>query len=86
MKKTRKRKNYDEFKLQSKEEDLNGIYYFSEPVKIEELKKENKVITNVYAKGNYCYALEVGDDTPSNQLYSWGFGENYVLGNRESDN
>jgi len=36
----------------------------------------------IEAAGNYCYAL-YGD---KNQIYSWGFGENYVLGNRDDLN
>lgn len=39
----------------------------------------------MYAKGNYSYILEKGS-SKTNQLYSWGMGENYVLGSREDDN
>lgn len=73
----------------AKEEDLNGIYYFSEPVKVTDLWSDDdpnlrKIISKVEASGNYCYALELNDS--SNQLYSWGMGSSYVLGNREEDN
>ena len=34
----------------------------------------------VAAAGQYCYAV------CSDSVYSWGMGENYVLGNREDDN
>jgi len=47
--------------------------------------KQHKV-TSVYAKGNYCYTLEFTPDQKSNQLYSWGMGDSYVLGTREEDN
>lgn len=39
-----------------------------------------------YAKGNYSYILETPEGNKSNQLYSWGMGENYVLGSRDDDN
>lgn len=44
--------------------------------------EQQKKITSVAAAGNYTYALV----TNKNQLYSWGMGENYVLGNREDSN
>lgn len=43
-------------------------------------------IANVYASGNYCYALQINDAVPTNQLYSWGMGNSYVLGNRDEEN
>lgn len=45
---------------------------------------QRKLISHVEASGQYCYALEMNDQ--SNQLYSWGMGSSYVLGNREEDN
>ena len=39
-------------------------------------------MTKIAAAGNYCYALVEG----KSEVYSWGFGENYVLGNREDTN
>jgi alpha-tubulin suppressor-like RCC1 family protein len=36
----------------------------------------------VSAAGNYSYALVQN----KNEVYSWGFGENYVLGNRADEN
>ena len=39
-----------------------------------------------YAKGNYSYILEATEGNKSNQLHSWGMGENYVLGSRDDDN
>lgn len=41
-----------------------------------------KAFTSVYAASHYCYALCAS----SNELYSWGIGENYVLGTREDEN
>lgn len=39
-----------------------------------------KPATQVAAAGQYCYAI------CGNEVYSWGFGENYVLGNRNDEN
>ena len=44
------------------------------------------MIVSVFAKGNYNYALEMPPESKTNQLYSWGMGENYVLGSREDEN
>jgi alpha-tubulin suppressor-like RCC1 family protein len=60
--------------------DLFGIYYFSVPNCVESLSE--KAISKVFACGHYCYALA----EPTNELYAWGMGENYVLGTREDDN
>jgi hypothetical protein len=43
-------------------------------------------ISAVFAFGNYCYALDTSAESKSNQLYSWGINDNYVLGNRNEDN
>jgi Regulator of chromosome condensation (RCC1) repeat len=73
---------------QQQEDDLTDIGFFQEPKLVEDLWKEEKQvkIVAVYAKGNYSYALEKPDGSESNQLYSWGMGENYVLGSRDDDN
>jgi alpha-tubulin suppressor-like RCC1 family protein len=42
----------------------------------------DSVFTKVFAGSNYCYAL----DETTNKLYSWGMGDNYVLGTREEEN
>ena len=42
----------------------------------------DKQISRVFAKGCYCYGL--AEET--NELYSWGIGENYVLGTRDDEN
>lgn len=44
--------------------------------------KCRKVCTQINAAGQYSYAVMQG----SKEVYSWGMGENYVLGNREDDN
>ena len=62
------------------EEDLEGIYYFSRPNLVKGL--EGKKITEVFAGNYYCYSLQ--KDT--NELYSWGMGDNYVLGTRDDEN
>ena len=38
--------------------------------------------THIAAAGHYNYAVFAG----TNEVYSWGFGENYVLGNRDDCN
>jgi len=50
---------------------LIGIGYFTEPQLVNGLWDEldqtkQKIIIAVYAKGNYCYALEVSDNNKSN--------------------
>lgn len=73
------------------EEDLKYIFYFHRPELVESLWKWDledtdvvaacrKPASQVVAAGHYCYAI-CGDD-----VYSWGFGENYVLGNRSDEN
>lgn len=39
-------------------------------------------ITQVCASGQYCYAVAAG----LGKVFSWGMGENYVLGNRDDAN
>ncbi len=41
-----------------------------------------KSCTHVEAAGHYCYAVFGGNK----EVYSWGMGENYVLGNRDDCN
>lgn len=73
------------------EEDLKYIFYFHRPELVESLWKWDleegddvaacrKPATQVYAAAHCCYAV-CGDE-----VYSWGFGENYVLGNRADEN
>jgi len=50
------------------EVDLKDIYYFDQPNLVKGL--EEKKVSDVYAKGHYCYALSQA----SNQAYSWGMG------------
>lgn len=39
--------------------------------------------THIYSSSNYCYAANLEEQ----RIYSWGFGENFILGNRQqSDN
>ena len=47
----------------AKEEDLVNIYYFNQPILVSDLWSDEdpakrKVISSIYAAGNYCYALE----------------------------
>lgn len=43
---------------------------------------QQKKVSKVTAAGNYTYAIVYN----KNEVYSWGMGENYVLGNREDSN
>jgi alpha-tubulin suppressor-like RCC1 family protein len=52
----------------------------------EEDPASQKKIDSVYAAGHYNIVLEKPADSVTNQLYSWGMGSSYVLGNREEDN
>jgi hypothetical protein len=50
-----------------KEEDLEGIFYFSEPVLVGDLWKdgmeaEKKEGVHVFAAGHYCYAITRSQD------------------------
>ena len=77
-----------EEKFAEKEEDLVGYGYFNVPQLVEKLwNDETKVVAKAcFAKGNYSYILETPEGNKSNQLYSWGMGENFVLASREDDN
>lgn len=88
MPKKKADKKTKEEKFAEKEEDLKGIGYFDEPQLVDKLWNDEKhtVIKAVYAKGNYSYVLEMPEGSRTNQLYSWGMGENYVLGSRDDDN
>lgn len=48
----------------------------------EEDDEKQKKVTSITSAGNFCYALVKG----KSEVYSWGFGENYVLGNRDDAN
>lgn len=89
-KKPAKKENKDK---EQQEEDLKYIFYFYRPHLVEQLWKldleegddtneKRKVCTQVEAAGQYCYAV-IGDQK---EVYAWGFGENYVLGNRDDKN
>ena len=65
---------------EEQEVDLVDIYYFAQPNLVAGVA--GKQISKVYANGHYCYALS----EPSNELYSWGMGSNYVLGTRDDEN
>jgi regulator of chromosome condensation len=67
-------------RIKETEPYLNRIHYFTRPVQVSTLPE--KTFTSVYAASHYCYALCAS----SNELYSWGIGENYVLGTREDEN
>lgn len=74
-----------------KEDDLKYIFYFYRPQLVEDLwkwelsptddvTKVRKPAKQVVAAGHYSYAI--CDDG----VYSWGMGENFVLGSRQEDN
>lgn len=75
------------------EEDLRDIGYFPRPRGNEFLwnfllpegqedDELQKKVVSIEAASNYTYALVKN----KNEVYSWGFGENYVLGNRDDCN
>lgn len=59
---------------------IEGKAFFSRPVQVTSLADKN--VTQVFSASNFCYAL-CGEE---NELYAWGQGDNYILGNREEDN
>ncbi|EAR85080.3 chromosome condensation regulator RCC1 repeat protein (macronuclear) [Tetrahymena thermophila SB210] len=50
------------------------------PIKIDTFPADHKKIINIWAGANYSYAQE-----ETGQCYSWGFGSNFVLGNRKDE-
>ena len=64
-----------------KEPNWNYIKFFKRPELVDTLP-EGQLITKVFSGGNYCYAI----NEKTNDVFSWGFGENYVLGTREDEN
>lgn len=77
------------------EPDLRNIQYMPKPYPLDDLWKpdellqegENKEelqkpVTQILAQSHYSYAV-VGS---RNEVYAWGFGENFVLGNRKDEN
>ena len=76
-----------------KEEDLKYIRYFYRPTLVEQLWKLElaegeteaefrKPVSQVCASGQYTYAVV----EKTGEVYSWGMGDNYVLGNRDEEN
>ena len=72
---------------------MKYIGYFHRPYAVTDLWKfeleegdvaeeVQKKISHVAAAGQYSYAIEHS----TNKVYSWGFGENYVLGTLKDDN
>lgn len=78
---------------QPEEDDLRNIGYFPRPRGNEFLwnfqlaegvvdDEQQKKVTSITSGGNYSYAMVKS----KNEVYSWGFGENYILGNRQDEN
>ena len=72
---------------------MKYIFYFYRPQLVDQLWKlemaegddpnqVRKICTQVVAAGQFSYAV-MGDQK---EVYSWGMGENYVLGNRDDCN
>lgn len=59
---------------------MNYVRYFKRPEPVDTLP-EDAVITSISAGKNYNYAI----NSATNEVYSWGFGENYVLGTKEDE-
>lgn len=51
------------------------------PLKIDSLPESAKQIDRVWSGPNYVYAKDI-----TGQCFSWGFGANFVLGNRKDEN
>jgi regulator of chromosome condensation len=64
------------FENTQKDSEGKEIYTYSTPVKIETPK-----LDHVVSASNYSYGI----DNESNIAYSWGVGQNYVLGNKSDD-
>lgn len=62
-----------------KEDDMSNIAFFNIP---KHLDCFTEPADAVFAAADYSYALFKN----GNKLYSWGRGDNYVLGTREEDN
>ena len=77
---TRKGRKSSKASKTEEEPDLQGIYYFSIPNCVNSLSE--KTISRVYAQGHFSYALSEAN----NEVYSWGMGDNYVLGTRDDEN
>jgi hypothetical protein len=52
------------------------------PIKLGYFDSASRPIHSIYSSMNFNYAL----DNLTNQAYSWGFGESYVLGNKKDMN
>lgn len=59
-------------------QDLDKIALFREPHPV----LFDEPVDDIFAAADYNYALIRG----SNKLYSWGRGDNYVLGSRQEEN
>lgn len=68
-----------------KDVDKNGILYFNTPQRVKGIK--NAFMCSSSNDFNYVLA-ELPTEDPSkkyHQVFSFGFGSNYVLGNKEDD-
>ena len=54
--------------------------YVATPTHLSYFGKNHK-LSNIYASNNYSYAASFTEQ----KVYSWGFGENYILGNLKDD-
>lgn len=64
-----------------KEVNLSGIMFFKRPQLVDTLPEGVK-FNRVFAASHYCYCLS----EETNELYSWGMGDDYVLGTRDDEN
>lgn len=63
------------------QKNMNYIRFFKRPELLDTLPEGAKV-TNIFAGKHYCQVL----NKETNELYSWGMGDNYVLGTRDDEN
>jgi hypothetical protein len=64
-----------------KEVNLSGIMFFKRPQLVDTLPEGVK-FNRVFAASHYCYCFS----EETNELYSWGMGDDYVLGTRDDEN
>ncbi len=79
-----KLKNKSETEMNELKTANKKLILLTNSLKIDIKKKEDfqKKVSQIAAAGQYNYALVES----KNELYSWGFGENYVLGNLKDEN
>ncbi len=68
--------------IQEEQEERDDDGFMLYPVKLSFFDSATRPVDSVYSSMNFSYAM----DSKNNQLFSWGMGESYVLGNKKDDN